>query len=84
MAGRTPSDWINYRLAREILGGISYLAFSRLIQDGRLSVRQIPGTLPRVRRAEVEELAASFIRPARQPIGDTRADEQPSGQGTGG
>jgi excisionase family DNA binding protein len=80
MAGRTLTDWITYKLAQQLLGGISYLAFSRLIEDGRLSVCRVPGTLPRVRRSEVEELAASFIQPARTPVGDARVDEQPSGR----
>ena len=74
MAGRTASDWITYRAAQQILGDISYPAFARLVRDGRFTVRQVPGTLPKVRRSEVEALAAATIRPARSPIGDCDAE----------
>jgi excisionase family DNA binding protein len=36
----------------------------RLVRDGRLSIRQIPGALPRLVAAEIEALIAAFTTQA--------------------
>lgn len=60
MDGRT-IEWISYANARVLLGGVTYKAFVRLLADGRLSVRRVPGGHPKVDRAEVLSLAPQLV-----------------------
>lgn len=52
----TDRKWISFREGRAILA-IGYTAFQSLVNSGRLTVRRVPGSTPRVLRSEVEDLA---------------------------
>jgi hypothetical protein len=67
----TTSDWISYRQAQKTLA-LSYEGVLRLINAGCLSVRELPGAHPRVRRSEVEALAARYTKVARPEVETSR------------
>ena len=60
----TPKDWIQAHDAMAILC-VPRPAFKRLVEDGELTSRKVPGCRVLVLRSEVERLAQSSTRPAR-------------------
>jgi excisionase family DNA binding protein len=59
----TSSDWITYGIAARRLG-VSVVTVRRLVSRGRLSVRIVPGSWPKVPAGEVKALAAASTREA--------------------
>jgi excisionase family DNA binding protein len=58
------SDWISLSRARE-LTGVGPMTLKRLIDEGLISVRKLPGGRPRLRRSDVETLLATHTQNAR-------------------
>ena len=56
--------WIPKVEARRKLG-IGQKAFEKLLAAGELTVKQLPGSVPRVRADELDGLIARYTRPAR-------------------
>ena len=61
----TREEWMSLAKARELLG-ISPPTLKRLIADGRLGSRAVPGARPRVRQADVLALLAESTRNIKQ------------------
>lgn len=57
-------EWVSIPQAAELLG-IGERAVRNLIADGRLTCRSVPGSFPRVLKAEVIDLAEKCTAPAR-------------------
>lgn len=55
------SEWISFRAAGGILG-VDPKKVSALAKKGVLSVRQVPGSLPKVLRSEVVRLSEESVK----------------------
>lgn len=60
------SAWITAAECRVILGGISGGQWNRLTHQNLISVRRLPGLMPRYARGDVMALAATMVRPAQR------------------
>jgi hypothetical protein len=56
-------EWITFGEGRRILA-IGKTAFDALVESGRLTVRRVPGSIPRVLKPEVEAIAEACTAPA--------------------
>lgn len=56
-------EWISVRHAMAI-SGATRPTIERYMREGRVSVRQLPDTLPRLRRSDLEQIINASIRPA--------------------
>jgi hypothetical protein len=64
--GRGKNGWVSYAEAQR-QAGIGRVALFTLIEQGRLSVRSIPGSKPRVRLDELQSLIEASTRRASTP-----------------
>jgi hypothetical protein len=70
LAATTQDEWVSKSRARRLLG-CGQANLERLIAQGRIGVRRLPNSLPRVSLGDVEALLAASTRPATTPsIGD--------------
>jgi excisionase family DNA binding protein len=59
-----PPKWLTLGVAARQLG-VSVNTVRRLAREGRLTVRTVPGSWPKVLADEIDALAAASTRPAR-------------------
>jgi excisionase family DNA binding protein len=62
MTAPQPGEWLTIGVAARRLG-VSVTTMRRLAKSGRLTVREIPGSWPRVPSAEVDEILDSSTCP---------------------
>jgi predicted site-specific integrase-resolvase len=74
MSVRRNGEWISIHQATEILGS-SRATIKQLTRDGLIGTKAIPGTRPRLLRADIERIARESTRSATAPamaFGPTR------------
>jgi excisionase family DNA binding protein len=57
-------NWLTYQQAAERLG-VSRHAVRRLIQNGHLTILEVPSTHPKILLADVERIFRASVQPAR-------------------